>query len=230
MIVLSETDNRLIYTLFYQRIIGTKTLLGQTIFSYKQREINYIIDAIKGRGKNGLILDIGCSTGQFTRKLASEFGDAQVQGADISEKSILRCREKSPDIVYHHIREGFYSQHRRQYQYVLLSHVLEHRDDPVSMLREVRGLLREDGALFVCVPQERVRGDSALPENMYNLVRLKFENVHRIKHSLETLTPLLSQVGLTINQHRYIHAFRSGIDRRSFANHSLVACAEPALA
>jgi len=69
-----------------------------------------------------------------------------------------------------------------------------------------------------------------VPENLYNLVRLKFENVHQIKHSLETLRPLLFQVKLSIKEHRYIHAFRSERDQPSFANHSLVVCAEQAKA
>ncbi len=227
---MSETDNRSIYTLFYQRIIGTKTLLGQKLFSYKEREIEHIIEVIKLRGNSGPILDLGCSTGQFTRKLASQFGEARVHGADISERSVARCREKSPGIVYHHIADGFYRERGGQYQIVLLSHVLEHRDDPADMLTKVKDLLSEDGILFVCVPQERIRGDSALPENLYNLARLRFENVHRIKHSLETLTPLLSAAGLTISEHTYIHAFRNGRDEPSFANHSLVVCAELARA
>ncbi len=223
-------DNGSIYSLFYQRIIGTKTVLGQKLFSYKQREIEYIIEAIKVRGNSGLILDLGCSTGQFTRKLASEFGDTHVHGADISEESISRCSRKSSEIVYHHIDDEFYSNYGKKYQYVLLSHVLEHREDPSTMLKEVKGLLREDGVLILSVPQERIRGDSAVPENLYNLVRLKFENVHQIKHSLETLRPLLFQVKLSIKEHRYIHAFRSERDQPSFANHSLVVCAEQAKA
>ena len=226
---MSGADNRSIYSLFYQRIIGTKTLLGQNLFSYKQREIEYIIEVIKVRGNSGLILDLGCSTGHFTRKLASEFGDTHVHGADISEKSISRCRKKNSEIVYHHIDNEFYSKRGRKYQYVLLSHVLEHREDPAIMLEEVKRLLREDGILILCVPQERIRGDSALPENLYNLLRLKFENVHQIKHSLETLTPLLFQAELSIKNYRYIHAFSSGRNQPSFANHSLVVCAEPAL-
>jgi len=227
---LSRADNRSTYSLFYQRIIGTKTLIGQKLFSYKQREIQYIIEVIKVRGNNGLILDLGCSTGQFTRKLASEFGGANVHGADISEKSISRCSRRSSEINYHHIDDEFYSKHGKKYQYVLLSHVLEHQEDPAAMLKEVKGLLREDGALILSVPQERIRGDSALPENLYNLVRLKFENVHQIKHSLETLKLLLSQAQLSIKEHRYIHVFWSERDEPSFTNHSLVVCAEPAQA
>lgn len=225
---MSKGNSKSHYNLFYQRIIGAKTVLGWKFLSYKQREIEHIIDYIQERGNNGLILDVGCSTGRFTRALAAAFGQRHVQGADISEKSIARCRKHHPETTFHHITDGFYTERRGEYKYVLLSHVVEHRDDPLAMIQEVSGLLREDGALIVCVPQERIRGDSALPENLYNLIRLKFENVHRIKHSLETLTPLLSQAGLSINQHRYIHAFKSGKDQRSFANHSLVVYAKQA--
>ena len=75
------------------------------------------------------------------------------------------------------------------------------------MLKKLRSLLSSDGSLIVSVPQERIRGDSALPENMYNLIRFKFENVHRVKHSLGSLSSLLTETGYLYKDHRYIHAY-----------------------
>lgn len=227
---MSDPDNRSTYNLFYQHIIGSKTLLGLRFLNYKSREIEFIIETIKARDNNGLILDVGCSKGHYTRRLAAEFGDTHVHGADISGKSIERCRLKSPELTFHHIGDRFYHKRSGKYQYVILSHVLEHRDNPIDILTNVRRLLKEGGVLIICVPQERIRGDSALPENIYNLIRLKFENVHRKKHSLETLEPLFKEVGLNKREHRYIHAFISKRDEKSFMNHSLVVCAELALA
>ena len=71
---MSDSDSNSIYNLFYQRIIGSKVLLGQKFFTYKSREIQFIVEAIKGKGNSGLILDLGCSTGHYTRKLAAVFG------------------------------------------------------------------------------------------------------------------------------------------------------------
>ena len=90
----------------------------------------------------------------------------------------------------------------------------------------LKGLFRGDGSLIICIPQERIRGDSALPENLYNLVRFKFENVHRVKYSLDSITLLLSEVGFLFQKSKYIHAFRPGKDQKSFANHSLVVFCE----
>ena len=107
-------------------------------------------------------MDIGCSTGQFTRVLASEFGESHVQGADISKKSIERCRKRNPKLTFRYISNGFYRENEGKYQHVILSHVLEHKDRPARMLKKLRSLLSSDGSLIVSVPQERIRGDSAL--------------------------------------------------------------------
>ena len=151
-------------------------------------------------------MDMGCSTGQFTRVLASEFGESRVHGADISEKSIERCQKRNPKLTFRHIGNGFYRENEGKYQNVLISHVLEHIDRPARMLKKLQSLLRYDGSLIVSVPQERIRGDSALPENMYNLIRFKFENVHRVKHSLGSLSSLLTETGYSYIDHQYIHS------------------------
>ena len=175
-------------------------------------------------------MDMGCSTGQFTRVLASEFGESRVHGADISKKSIERCQKRNPKLTFCHIGNGFYRENEGKYQHVLLSHVLEHLDKPARMLKKLQSLLRNDGSLIVSVPQERIRGDSALPENMYNLIRFKFENVHRVKHSLGSLSSLLTETGYLYKDHRYIHAYNKGRNIKCFGNHSLVVCSELAQA
>ena len=175
-------------------------------------------------------MDMGCSTGQFTRVLASEFGESHVHGADISKKSIERCQKRNPKLTFRHIGNGFYRENEGKYQHVLLSHVLEHVDRPARMLKKLQSLLRYDGSLIVSVPQERIRGDSALPENMYNLIRFKFENVHRVKHSLGSLSSLLTETGYLYKDHRYIHAYSKGRNIKCFGNHSLVVCSELAKA
>ncbi|HIB71775.1 MAG TPA: class I SAM-dependent methyltransferase [Candidatus Marinimicrobia bacterium] len=219
-------NNNSIYNLAYQYIIGAKTVLGRNILNYKKREIDYIINYINERGNSGLILDLGCSTGQFTRALATKFGYSHVQGADVSLSSIHRCRKRDPDLTFHYIANEFYHENRGKYQYVLLSHVIEHMHNPKAFLRGLKGLFRGDGSLIICIPQERIRGDSALPENLYNLVRFKFENVHKVKYSLDSITLLLSEVGFLFRKSKYIHAFRPGKDQKSFANHSLVVFCE----
>ncbi len=225
-----QRNNNSTYNLLYHRIIGTKTLLGRKLLNYKQREIKYIVNYIRSNGNSGLIMDMGCSTGQFTRVLASEFGESHVQGADVSKKSIKRCRKRNPKLTFRYISNGFYRENEGKYQHVILSHVLEHVDRPARILKKLQSLLRPDGSLIVSVPQERIRGDSALPENLFNLSRFKFENVHRQKHSLSSLSSLLSETGYSYKDHRYIHSIIKAKNKKCFGNHSLVVCSELAKA
>jgi|TARA_Y100000310_G_scaffold232797_1_gene235648 2-polyprenyl-3-methyl-5-hydroxy-6-metoxy-1,4-benzoquinol methylase len=217
---------RSIYNFYYQKIVGAKTFMGASFLNYKQREADCIVEYIERQGNSGQIVDIGCSTGYFSRRLADRFGSDTVQGADISQKSIRKCRERHPDIQFHHIGNGFYEDNFGRFEYVLLAHVLEHVDDPLALLEKVKRLMTEQGSLIVSVPQERIRGDSAFPENLYNLIRLKFENVHRVNYCADKLSTVLGEAGLQITDHRYINAFRSKMNERHFSNHSLVAHSE----
>lgn len=217
---------RSIYNIYYQKIIGAKTFMGVRFLNYKQREGDCIVDYIERQGNSGDIVDIGCSTGYFSRRLADRFGADKVYGADISQKSIRKCRERHPDIQFHYIGNRFYEDNLGRFEYVLLAHVLEHVHNPVEMLEKVKGLMTAQGSLIVSVPQERIRGDSALPENLYNFIRFKFENVHRVKYCADKLSAVLGEAGLGITDYRYVNALRAQMNRQSLSNHSLVAHAE----
>ena len=213
-----------IYNLYYQYIFHAKTFITARILKYKQREIDCIIDYIYQYGNSGRILDIGCSMGFITRQLTNHFKSSNVHGADISLSAINRCRRWHPEIQFHHISDGFYERHAHSFDSIILAHVLEHVHDPIELLNKIRGLMTRTGILIVTVPQERIRGDSSPFENIYNLIRLRFENVHRVKYCFSRLSDVLEKAELHINSHRYIHAFKPSINRDSYLNHCLVAC------
>jgi len=211
-----------IYTPFYQRLVRLKSQLGTHFLDFKKRELDHIADWIAENGEEGQILDMGCSSGFTTLQLADRLAVPRVHGADINWKSVNKCSERYDDLDFHHIDLDFYKTYRGKYGTVLLSHVIEHVNQPVALLNRVKTLLTENGKLIVSVPQERIRGDSAIPENFYNLFRLKFENVHRLKYTYKRLVSTLEAAGIRAVGHQYIHALWENGNVENFFNHSLI--------
>ncbi len=91
-------------------------------------------------------LDIGSSTGIFLKMIKEKYGceSLGVEPGDLfREYSIKSGINTVADI----------SEVDGKFDFISMSHVLEHLINPLEMLKTVRGLLEDDGQLFVEVPQ-----------------------------------------------------------------------------
>jgi len=97
---------------------------------------------------NPSILDVGCGTGANLKMLAN-YGSAE--GVDISSQAVDFCRERGLDSV----RLGAAEQlpyENGSFDLVTALDVVEHLDDDVAGLREMRRVLRRDGRVLLFVP------------------------------------------------------------------------------
>lgn len=214
-------DNKT-YTLSYQRLVGFKIFLGRKILHHKQWEMEHVTNYLSDNMNGGAILDIGCSTGHLTKCLSKEFGSDRVSGADICLSSVKRNRNLYNDIDFHHIHNGFYNEHEIRYSAITLMHVLEHIKQPVEFLNEVTKLLDHDGILVIGVPQERIRGDLAVFENIFNIIRGKFHNVHLRNYTFDSLSDELNSAELNVQDYKYNNLLRRNSNVSSLMNHSLI--------
>jgi len=96
------------------------------------------------------LLDIGCGTGWITAQYAR--CGMIVEGL---ESSGVRSGHamRYPEITVHQVSlETFIPADGGAYDVIVLRHVLEHFEDPVSRLRKIRSLLKPGGVLFLVVP------------------------------------------------------------------------------
>lgn len=101
---------------------------------------------------NASILDFGCGFGQLLIALR-ERGFNSLEGADISAEALSHLLE-------HGLKasnpgdDSFFEQRVASFDYVVLSHVLEHfpKEEIIPLLRRLRGLLKHTGSLLVMVP------------------------------------------------------------------------------
>lgn len=108
--------------------------------------VKEICDQVKDR--RARILDVGCGTGANLMML-SEFGEAE--GVDVSPDALTFCRERGLQNVKLGAAESLpYEDHT--FDLVTALDVVEHIDDDVAGLREMRRVLRPGGRVLLFVP------------------------------------------------------------------------------
>lgn len=111
---------------------------------------SYILSRLS---KDSAILDFGCGFGQLLVALKND-GFTHLEGADVDPQAIRHV--SSTGIIVHDVREDqhFYENQANSYDFIVLSHVLEHlpKVEIISRLHQIRSLLKPDGQLLAMVP------------------------------------------------------------------------------
>lgn len=99
---------------------------------------------------HGVALELGCEIGYMTSMISP-----LVVELDVVEGSTKFCEEAkkrnlSNATFYNCLFEDY--KPKRFYDYIFMSHVLEHLQDPQAVLYNVRSWLKPNGKLFVVVP------------------------------------------------------------------------------
>lgn len=99
--------------------------------------------------ENGVLLDVGCGSGQFLAKMRGL--GWEVYGVEVDNMAVAVAREKfdlnvsSGTLKSAHFPDNFFD-------VVTLSHVIEHVDDPVGLLGECKRVLKEGGKIVITTP------------------------------------------------------------------------------
>jgi len=93
-----------------------------------------------------LVLDIGCGDGFLLQYLKDE-NNALVRGIDVSEEAVRLARERNIEATVGDILE---IDIECVYDYVVLSEVLEHLDEPEAVITKLNGKFRK--ALLISIP------------------------------------------------------------------------------
>jgi len=124
-------------------------------FHYNTRE-EYLLDFMGLKG-NEVIADIGCGSGTFTRLIAGKYPLARITGIDLSQSAVeFAVREsgargmKNVSFICSSV-EGL-SSDCGKFDVVIMSHIIEHLENPELCLSKVRGILKNNGKLFITTP------------------------------------------------------------------------------
>ncbi len=96
------------------------------------RRINFLLDGIV-RGER--VLDLGCAQGVIANMLAQR--GAEVVGVDHDAKQIEQAKARYPDVQFVTGDARDYLRDADRFDVLVLSHILEHLDDPRQFMREI---------------------------------------------------------------------------------------------
>jgi 2-polyprenyl-3-methyl-5-hydroxy-6-metoxy-1,4-benzoquinol methylase len=176
----------------------------------------FMIRAFEPFFRDGSLLELGSFKGDFTKRFLSRFSDITCVEASDAAINEAKGRLGSKGIVY--INAVFEKvQLPRRYDNIILTHVLEHLDDPVAVLKRVNNeWLAERGRFFlVCpnanAPSRQIAVKMGLISHNAAVTPSEAEHGHRITYSLDTLERDAVAAGLKV-----VH--RSGIFFKALAN------------
>lgn len=142
----------------------------------------FVYPYIKGRK----VLDIGCSDGLYLKYMSKDS-----QGIEQVPALALAGRNKGLNIINGDILESISRIADSTFEGVLFSHVMEHVDSPIIILRHIQRILQPQGILVLGLPTER---------NIFrDLLRMDyFEGTHIYAFSIRNAYKLLHETGFRV--------------------------------
>jgi 2-polyprenyl-3-methyl-5-hydroxy-6-metoxy-1,4-benzoquinol methylase len=165
--------------------------------------------------RGGSLLELGSFKGDFTRRLMAHFSD--ITCVEASDDAIEAARARLGDRV--RLVRGTFEEVAldRQFDNIVLTHVLEHLDDPVKVLRRIsQEWLSTSGRLFLVCPNanaasRQIAVKMGLISHNAAVTPAEAQHGHRCTYSLDTLERDAVAGGL-----RVVH--RSGVFFKALAN------------
>lgn len=165
--------------------------------------------------KAGNLLELGPFKGEFTKLFLPYFDDITcVEASDVAAKAAV---DKLGDKIKMHVSTFEDVKLPGKYKNVALTHVLEHVDDPISVLKRINDeWLADDGRLFlVCpnanAPSRQIAVKMNLISNNTAITDAEKAHGHKITYTLDTLERDAKAAGLKV-------VYRSGIFFKALAN------------
>ena len=175
----------------------------------------FIIRAFEPFYKNGNCLELGSFKGDFTRRLTSKFSDITCVEASDEAISIAKNEFGGKVKFINSLFED--ATLTEKYDNIILTHVLEHLDNPVNVMKRINDeWLSDTGRFFlVCpnanAPSRQIAVKMGLITHNNAITNAEAEHGHRITYTLDTLERDAKAAGLHV-----LH--RSGIFFKALAN------------
>jgi len=163
----------------------------------------------------GNLLELGSFEGDFTKRLAAHFSDITCIEASGAAVAVAQAALGSQATFVQSTFET--ATLNRRFDNIVLTHVLEHLDDPVGVLARInREWLSDTGRLFLVCPNgnaasRQIAVRMGIISHHAAVTAAEREHGHRITYTLDTLESHAAAGGLKV-----VH--RSGIFFKALAN------------
>ncbi len=175
----------------------------------------YMMRAFAPFFRRGSVLELGSFRSDFTRRLLEAFED--VTCVEASSEAIADARRRLGDKATFVSATFEAATLAGRYDNIVMTHVLEHLDDPVGVLSRVnREWLANDGRFFLAcpnanAPSRQIAVHMGIISHNAAVTSAEAEHGHRRTYSLDTLERDAKAAGLRV-------AHRGGIFFKALAN------------
>lgn len=175
----------------------------------------FMIKAFEPFFRKGNLLELGSHEGTFTRLFLPYFDD--ITCVEVSDEALKVAQNKLGDRV-NFVNSLFEKvQLPTTYDNIVLTHVLEHLDDPVAVLKRINDEWLSDSGRFFLVcpnanaPSRQIAVKMGLITHNAAVTPAEKEHGHHITYTLDTLERDAKAAGLKV-------VYRSGIFFKALAN------------
>lgn len=175
----------------------------------------YMIRSFRPFFGNGNLLELGSFKGEFTKRLVPFFND--ITCVEASNEAVIVAKENLGSSVKIHNELFENVVLPTKYDNIILTHVLEHISDPVTLLKKIKDeWLSDKGRLFVVcpnanAPSRQIAVKMGLISHNSAITNGEKEHGHYITYTFDTLERDLKKSNLNITH-------RSGIFFKPLAN------------
>lgn len=176
---------------------------------------HFMLESFKPFFKDGNFLELGSFKGDFTKRFTNHFDD--ITCVEASDEAISIAKTNLPSSITF-INSLFEEVNLpKKYDNIVLTHVLEHLDDPVKVLKRINDeWLSDTGRFFlVCpnanAPSRQIAVKMGLITHNDAITPAEKEHGHHITYTLDTLERDAKAAGLNV-------VFRTGIFFKALAN------------
>nr|WP_197677702.1 class I SAM-dependent methyltransferase [Opitutus sp. GAS368] len=179
---------------------------------------HYMMRTFEPHLRQGNALELGSYQGLFTERLLARFKRVDCVEASAAAIAVAKKKVGRRAKFIHGTFEQVALE--RKYDAVFMTHVLEHVDDPVAVLRRVNDeWLADTGQLFLVCPNahaasRQIAAKMAVVSHNAAVTESEGRHGHRVTYSFDTLERDAREAGLKI-------VVRSGIFFKALANFQL---------
>lgn len=169
------------------------------LFQYKTIK-NYFV------GKS--VLELGCADGAFTEMIIEDFEEITViEGSSVLINRLEDRLKENGSIAAKKINliTGFFESVdlEESFNTIIMGHILEHLDNPVSVLKKYKRYLNKDGVIIITVPNamsfHRIAGAKMnLLDNIYSLNETDLRLGHKRVYDGNRLKEDIKEAGLEL--------------------------------
>jgi SAM-dependent methyltransferase len=154
--------------------------------------------------QNNKILDLGCGTGNFINELKKRGCD--VWGVDIDKNAIefIKKHFRLENVYAMSFDEFFKLPNLPKFDVITFFEVIEHIDNPLEFIQNVRKLLKEDGMIVLSTPSRE--------RYFVNYLQADFPPNHLTRWNEKAISNLFRKINFEVIRVDYVKPFKFILD------------------